>query len=207
MEYRDPALEGPLQASATRLHGFLTAVISGPPVPWSEWVPIVFRNDEGPGWESMRQAKRAMDLLMRFNNEIAAGLMGDANYGILLDRLGDPPDTVDFADDWCKGYAVGVGLREDEWKAAMPAPELGDAFAPILTLAYPNHAAAPDPFDNPDDYEALIRRLPQSAVDIWEWWRTPRTVRRSTPKTSANAPCPCGSGKKYKRCCSPLRAV
>ena len=26
-------------------------------------------------------------------------------------------------------------------------------------------------------------------------------VKRSTPKVSRNAPCPCGSGKKYKKCC------
>jgi preprotein translocase subunit SecA len=27
------------------------------------------------------------------------------------------------------------------------------------------------------------------------------TVRRETPKVGRNDPCPCGSGKKYKRCC------
>lgn len=26
-------------------------------------------------------------------------------------------------------------------------------------------------------------------------------ITRLTPKTSRNAPCPCGSGKKYKQCC------
>ena len=29
----------------------------------------------------------------------------------------------------------------------------------------------------------------------------PTTVRRSTPKVGRNDPCPCGSGKKYKKCC------
>jgi uncharacterized protein YecA (UPF0149 family) len=27
------------------------------------------------------------------------------------------------------------------------------------------------------------------------------TVRRETPKIGRNDPCPCGSGKKYKKCC------
>jgi preprotein translocase subunit SecA len=27
------------------------------------------------------------------------------------------------------------------------------------------------------------------------------TVRRGAPKISRNDPCPCGSGKKYKKCC------
>ena len=29
----------------------------------------------------------------------------------------------------------------------------------------------------------------------------PQTVRRSHPKVGRNDPCPCGSGKKYKKCC------
>jgi uncharacterized protein YecA (UPF0149 family) len=30
---------------------------------------------------------------------------------------------------------------------------------------------------------------------------TPRTpLRRETPKVGRNDPCPCGSGKKYKKC-------
>ncbi len=27
------------------------------------------------------------------------------------------------------------------------------------------------------------------------------TYRRETPKIGRNEPCPCGSGKKYKKCC------
>src|SRR5690606_1227925 len=30
---------------------------------------------------------------------------------------------------------------------------------------------------------------------------TPKPVRRETPKVGRNDPCPCGSGKKYKKCC------
>ncbi|MDD3448692.1 MAG: YchJ family protein [Gammaproteobacteria bacterium] len=29
----------------------------------------------------------------------------------------------------------------------------------------------------------------------------PETVRRDAPKVGRNDPCPCGSGKKYKKCC------
>ncbi|MBX2979527.1 MAG: SEC-C domain-containing protein [Flavobacteriales bacterium] len=27
------------------------------------------------------------------------------------------------------------------------------------------------------------------------------TYKRDTPKVGRNEPCPCGSGKKYKKCC------
>ena len=30
---------------------------------------------------------------------------------------------------------------------------------------------------------------------------SPETVRNDTPKVGRNEPCPCGSGKKYKKCC------
>lgn len=29
----------------------------------------------------------------------------------------------------------------------------------------------------------------------------PETVRRGRPRVGRNAPCPCGSGRKYKKCC------
>jgi tetratricopeptide (TPR) repeat protein len=32
-------------------------------------------------------------------------------------------------------------------------------------------------------------------------WEPVETVRRETPKVGRNDPCPCGSGKKYKKCC------
>jgi len=33
----------------------------------------------------------------------------------------------------------------------------------------------------------------------------PRTVVRSAPKVGRNEPCPCGSGKKHKRCCGAVK--
>jgi len=33
--------------------------------------------------------------------------------------------------------------------------------------------------------------------------RKPRTIKRVEPRVGRNDPCPCGSGKKYKKCCSP----
>lgn len=124
-----------LQASATALHGFLTSVVSGPPVLPSEWIPVVFRIDQSEGWETLKQAQRAMTLLMRFYNEVVADLAEESGrYGVLLDRIGDAPDTVDFADDWCTGYLAGVALCEDAWREPMAAPELRAAFAPILAL-------------------------------------------------------------------------
>ncbi|MES2353768.1 MAG: DUF1186 domain-containing protein [Pseudomonadota bacterium] len=36
------------------------------------------------------------------------------------------------------------------------------------------------------------------------WYFFPAPYHRETPKIGRNDPCPCGSGKKYKKCCMPL---
>ncbi len=47
--------------------------------------------------------------------------------------------------------------------------------------------------DSPvDDPHAGLEQCPEDP---------PEPVRRATPKIGRNEPCPCGSGKKYKKCC------
>ena len=53
------------------LHGFLSAVLSGPVVMPNEWLPRVWGEEE-PGFESEAQMRRIIGLLMRFYNGIAA---------------------------------------------------------------------------------------------------------------------------------------
>jgi yecA family protein len=95
MRVRDPQCAGAMECSIARLHGFLTNVVSGPMVVPSEWIPVVFGDDEDSRWETMDQARHAIGLLMRFYNEIASDLGPDGRrYGIFIDRIGDPPDTL-----------------------------------------------------------------------------------------------------------------
>ena len=52
--------------------------------------------------------------------------------------------------------------------------------------------------DDAEDYAADVPALDAPFVGEVE------TIRRATPKVGRNDPCPCGSGRKYKKCC--LRA-
>jgi hypothetical protein len=90
-----------------------------------------------------------------------------------------------------KGNLVGDAVSEVKWLANfedMPpldnfefeAPEFGD-FDPD----------DPD-FDDPGLFDS------DSGEPVLA---TPTTVRYATPKIGRNEPCPCGSGKKYKKCC------
>ena len=56
-------------------------------------------------------------------------------------------------------------------------------------------------------------RLVEDTAAEMEWWacfreaqpkraeNAPTPVQKAAPKTGRNEPCPCGSGKKYKKCC------
>ena len=65
----------------------------------------------------------------------------------------------------------------------------------------PSRLSFNDPTATPSAFEgqprsAGPRRESQGGVDA-----AVTTVKRSTAKVGRNAPCPCGSGKKYKKCC------
>jgi hypothetical protein len=50
---------------------------------------------------------------------------------------------------------------------------------------------------------ASVERLVGVLMDLWNNTRAmpPAAAPRRRTKVGANQPCPCGSGKKYKRCC------
>jgi preprotein translocase subunit SecA len=88
-------------------------------------------------------------------------------------------------------------VRPPQRRAATPFTLNEPKAEPVAAFASAPRAAAPSPFGG---------GMPQSAAPA----RTPariggddapiQTVRRDEPKVGRNDPCPCGSGKKYKKC-------
>jgi preprotein translocase subunit SecA len=54
-----------------------------------------------------------------------------------------------------------------------------------------------------DKYIAVEKKLAHNKGIYFDSDKTEEigTYTRETPKTGRNDPCPCGSGKKYKKCC------
>lgn len=46
-----------------------------------------------------------------------------------------------------------------------------------------------------------MQRIGPQIIDLQEEQLRPQTVVRPGPKVGRNDPCPCGSGRKYKKCC------
>jgi len=197
------------------VHGFLTAVVSGPEViPPQRWLPLVFG-----GQQEARQHNPPEDivsLLLRLNSEISLALFGQHHFEPWLREHpgveGDAPLPV--PEGWCMGYLEGVNLYPLDWRRTFfHNEEAQRLLIPVMAFGYIDH-------DNPDEsprpqtdqeQRELAGLLPDAVKGLFAWWREqqptrnqPTQVINREAKIGRNAPCPCGSGKKYKKCCGAI---
>jgi len=185
------------------LHGFLAAVICSPQMVLpSQWTPHIWGGEE-PEFETMDQAQEVMGQIMRLNNDVA-GRLADGDFDPLFveETLANGHTVLD-PHGWCEGFVRGMQLQPDAWRGE----ELNEALMPIIVLSDTIKDSKIDELlDDEEAVERLAEAIPEAVVSIFQHQRQhfgspSQTVRRSTPKVGRNDPCPCGSGKKYKKCC------
>ncbi|WP_370305927.1 UPF0149 family protein [Sinimarinibacterium flocculans] len=193
------------------LEGFAAALVIGPHVVMpSQWMAWVWDKDDGehsPEFESAEQANRIIGLVMRLNNTVARAFMEDpVTFEPMYRR-----DAIWDARDWCAGFLLGLQFAEEQW-LALQREQMG-WFTPFVMLGDDEmYAAASGP-------EAIRRweaSVPAALVQMHAYWRerrgalptedydldlVPEPFRRPEPKVGRNEPCPCGSGRKFKKCC------
>ena len=132
-------------------------------------------------------------------------------FGIVISLLPGILDgnTYTIVDEWCEGYMRGVALAAEQW--ALDTSEMRRLLAPIAAF---QGEQALDTHDRMTEKEIrhLQGAIPENVRKIHSHWLSKRTrLRPPTParsetmhhpaKVGRNDPCPCGSGKKYKKCC------
>ncbi len=169
-------------------------------------------------WLDMIKGEHAFAGLQEVES-FTTGIM--ALYNEVLRSLGDLgahccPDPEDHGAvrAFCKGY-LDVALRDPTWEGDQRAyvdllPMLALAgITAIDKIAQLNPATAADP-------EAWLQKareeLPETVTALHDYWADgrritaelladrARPVRRAVGKVGRNDPCPCGSGKKFKKC-------
>ena len=210
------ALEGFLRdpRRATRamgvsgIDGYLTALIIGPEVVMpSEYLPWIWDEEEGegsPDFGDPDEADRCLDILTRMNNRIAGELMRPEPKLLplfVLDERWSPKE-------WSQGFADGMGFDEEVWEVlaethedwlrtalsggsleGRPRPEVARRGLEIAEAI----VAIRDYFREGDWREAFEEEGDDPEI--------PRPYVRPGPKVGRNESCPCGSGRKYKKCC------
>lgn len=197
------------------LEGFMSGICIGPRMLLpSQWLPWLWDREEGkagPGFQGKEQAGRIMSLLIR-------------KYNGLLDAMESTsvPFTPDFGHDtshgaqaWCAGFMLATRFDVDAWSRLMlmhpswftPFIRLGTADGLDITNQLGDAAAwrdaiAPALLQIRSYWQQHPATTPGTAGDAWlddGYGHEP--LVRAAPKVGRNEPCPCGSGKKFKRCC------
>jgi uncharacterized protein len=201
--------------NVSMLHGFLTAQAVGPVlVPPSELLANVW-GEEGPLFDSEQEAERVFGLIVRLSNSINQELAKNPEEFLPILREEELEDgkTRLLGEEWCVGFSRGVGLRSREWERLLLDDKHVNLLAPIF--AFTSAEAMAEILEQPGikaTREMLLGFIPLTVAAIYDYWKPERASQpdeiplESLPvsrgvKVGRNAPCPCGSGKKYKKCC------
>jgi uncharacterized protein len=193
----------------SELDGFLAGLLVCPDLIMpSEWLPLVWGGDEetAPTFENARQAEQLVGLVMEHYNATAQDLQS-GRYA--------PVFEVDTRHDevlwelWIGGFETAMQLRPESWVTLLDSDEdTRTALTGLILLTRINQG---DSGLSEDEVKELTEKAPDLIgpwVEILNAWRVsqhlagqPAPLAPSFGKVGRNDPCPCGSGKKYKKCC------
>jgi len=204
----------PLEA----LDGFFTALVVNPVmVPPSQWMPYIWdiqQRGVQPAFNSQQEAAHITELLIKAMSSIALFLAIKPEYYTplpnLIDYCGDDEkDDGEYWDDvvamWANGFMIGVSLVEEAWQPLFNHEhDLTLLLGPILALSIGDLEADPLSPELMDEFWEIV---PECVVALHEYWKQYRLKEFDRLKGSKvihpnrNDLCPCGSGKKFKKCC------
>lgn len=192
----------------SELDGFLAGLIICPDMIMpSEWMPVIW-GDEGPVFNDIVQAQAVNNLILEHYNDIIRQLDK---------RRHSPVFDIDTRNDdvmwetWISGFGQAMLLRPEAWRSWAEGDDI-DLHNSLFVLGRLKQLATLAPQDiKPLDIDDELKKLaPDLIAEHVELLHHARLAKATQPMSSANdnrpmvgrnEPCPCGSGKKFKKCC------
>ena len=197
------------------MDGYMHAVAIGPTtLKPQQWLPPVWGQTAAQGMvpaaRDLPQFNRMLELVMRHFNSIIASLEDD------------PPDIFpiwsaiefegrewDDAEGWALGFVQGMDLCRADWQPLLETEQGQAWYRPIGLLGEDHFCPEQDELtDTPSQRSELSLQIPAAVLAMHAHWLPHRravheqTVARALQaQVGRNEPCPCGSGKKFKKCC------
>jgi len=158
-----------------------------------------------PNWENTEDFELYMKVFVALHTAVEDGLLNSHLDPLLSSNEGYPMFSV-----WFSGFSRGLSLVIDDPKDLL-LNELLINITILITLETSSHSNNLDSYNQSETsrlYSNILDRIYVQYNQI-KHGRSPilralsngDTYTREDAKISRNAPCPCGSEKKYKRCC------
>ena len=188
----------------SEMDGFFVALACAPhTIMPSVWIQAIWGGEEySPAWETEKEFQEFFTAIMAFYNDTMES-MNDRNHEalFLVYKVGEKTHTI--VDEWCNGFLKGSNL----W-GSLPS---ADAIVVEKALAQIRLFATERGFEelerlNEKEIIEHQEMIEPAVHELFEHFSKQRMnlsqpIVRSEPKIGRNDPCPCGSGKKYKKCC------
>jgi uncharacterized protein len=207
-----------ISMSPLELDGYLTGIIVTPQaasIRPSAWIARLW-GDDAPIFEDEAQIEAVLGAVMIHYNT----LLRDIDRSLKrmeADRIvdyrplflsGDQKPTHDAMRAWVRGFWKAMALAPETWSALVEDDRTNIIIAPFVgffDLGTDEPHEIPDDIDDRFDADATL--IPRMILVLRKLARIRETAGRTTllsrrSKVGRNDPCPCGSGKKYKRCCA-----
>lgn len=221
--FNDPSLPDTVM-SAEMADGYLTACVVGPvPVPAHEWMEGIFGQPTLPVCTDPERQHRLLQLLLQRHRDITVST-AVALHDITPDQLFVPLRGEITADeiispyqldeqgrrkgnwscrDWAEGFRCAIA-ETPLWGKLVHNPKSSVLLDPVMIYQGGYNPAKPEIQIEQD--KKLFPLLVICISKIREFWSVGpdellASAVRKAPKVGRNDPCPCGSGRKYKKCC------
>lgn len=202
------------------LDGYVAALIVCPePVPPSEWLPGVWGKDHVFG--DTAEAEATVRAVMGHYNRIARELAHrPEDYAPVLGLDSNSGETL--WEPWIDGFERAMRLRPDAWEEiALSDDEEASASISMIVALNDFYCGRSELTEEAEDELDRLApgMIPEFVVNLNAWTKSRQVGKRASGpagfpagfgtrnppahgrKVGRNEPCPCGSGRKYKRCC------
>jgi len=201
------------------MDGFISALASGPnltmPSSMLRWIWDPEHGKDAPTFANAGESASIITLIIRHWNDINDTLnrAPDEYEPLILERKADGR-TIPIVDSWCSGYYKGIAVDRARWNPllAQHPDGLQQSCYTALRTAGMNWNGAR--IASSSIKHSLTRWPAQCVISTATGWSDgdcrsrvakcnchwPSEPICRAPKVGRNVPCPCGSGKKYKRC-------
>ena len=182
----------------------------------SEWLPLIWGKDTALEFDTEKEAKDIMDLIMGHYNRVAQTLTPPCDTLETLYEV-DPTNGKILWEPWVHGFCTAMELRPEAWDEMTTSG--GDDVSSVIVMFYMMNALYTGKMELPSEeidksFNDAPDMIPEMVMTLNNWVKSQHhnnafdifaansnIAPHKNNKVGRNKPCPCGSGKKYKKCC------